>query len=333
MLYLIEIEAKKKSSKKDLTATMIRSILRCDVFRVVQDRERHLTPSTSEGAFFSIAALVLIVALSLIELMSFFSPNIRSSMFVDHHMVKTEKVHFNISFPQLPCGVIDVSVFDPNTGLTVPELAKTIVYARERILSDSWHTVLGLYEGGRAVGVEKEGCRVSGVFAIDKVPGFVYIAADGSIPPHAMPPSDHYIHSLWIGDQPLDQKHDHISPELSNALKGVSHLKEDPPHTMYQYYLQIVPTYMADTYGRTTKVGYQYTATFSKAPGPDHLQPGVYIRYSHASIGVEYRLEYQTWSHFFVHVSAIIGGIYTVMGIAASLYDQGKCTVGKLLNR
>ena len=321
-----------KSITQKVKIKMLRSVLRCDVFRVVQDRERHLTPATTEGAFFSVAAVVLIALLSLIELVSFFSPNIRSSMFVDHHMVKSEKVHFNISFPQLPCSVIVVSVFDPNTGLVVPELAQTIVFARERILTSSWHTVLGLYEGGSG-GMEKEGCRVSGVFAIDKVPGFVYIAADGSIPAHQMPPSDHYIHSLWIGDQPLDKKHDHISPELSNALQGVSHLNEDPPHTMYQYYLQIVPTYMADTYGRTTKVGYQYTATFSKARGPDHIQPGVYIRYSHASVGVEYRLEYQSWSHFFVHVSAIIGGIYTVVGIAASLYDQGKSSIASFFKR
>jgi hypothetical protein len=83
----------------------------------------------------------------------------------------------------------------------------------------------------------------------------------------------------------------------------------------------------------TTKIGYQYTATFSKAHAPDTLPPGVFFRHQHTALAVEYRYEYQTWSHYFVHVCAVIGGVYTVMGFVALLVEAGGKQLGPVLRR
>lgn len=316
---------------------MLRLAKRFDVFRILQDRERHLTPPTTEGAIVSIITLALMLILILFETSAFFQPDIRTSMFVDSNEHKKETVHFNVSFPQLPCHHMVVEVFDPQTGMTIPELSQTIRYSLSRILSDSPSIVVGEYPLNSGVipfgdhASRREGCRVAGTLHIDKVPGNFYIAGQRNMGPN-MPPSDHLIHEFWIGDERLDYVHDHIPESLANALGGVGHQKEDPAHTLYQYFLQVVPTYF-ERNGKTTKIGYQYTATFSKAMGPEHIPPGVYFRHQHAPLAVEYRYEYQTWSHFLVHVCAVIGGVYVVMGFVAGFLEIGSKKIAPVIQR
>ena len=303
---------------------MLRALLHIDVFRVVQDRERHLTPKTQEGGVASSIAIVILCLLIGNETVKFFSADIRTNMFVDKNQMQRETVHFNISFTQLACHHITVEIFDPMTGQPVPELSSTIRANRDRLKENRVSEVLGPYNPLALTGEENEGCRVSGVFSIDKVPGNFLIAARNDAL-HAQPISDHIIHEFWIGEQRLDWRHDHIAEKLVNALGGVQHIGEDPPHTLYQYYLQIVPTYLFnERVGQTTKLGYQYTATFSKAQAPAHLPPGVYFRHQHTPLAVEYVYRYITWSHFLVHLCAIVGGVYTVVGFAVPLVSAAR---------
>lgn len=318
----------------------LRHVLRCDVFRVVQDTERHLTPATTEGAIVSGIALVLMVVLCLSETIAFLKPDIRTSMFVDHNERKKERVNFNVTFTKIMCHHMVVEIFDPQTGMPVPELTQTIQARYERILGESPSIVVGEYApfsgvipAAPASSAQLEGCRVSGTFNIDKVPGNFYIAGQRYMMPNQMPVSDHIINAFWIGDERLDFKHDHIPESLANALGGVKHMHEDPPHTLYQYFLQIVPTYVVQSNGKKVKAGYQYTATFSKAHAPDTLPPGVYFRHQHTPLAVEYRFEYQTWSHFIVHLCAVVGGVFTVMGFTVGLLEAGSRTVVPAIRR
>jgi hypothetical protein len=305
-------------------------VLRCDVFRVVQDTERHLTPATTEGAIVSGIALLLMVVLCVSETIAFLKPDIRTSMFVDHNERKKERVNFDVTFTKIKCHHMVVEIFDPQTGMPVPELTQTIHSRFQRVLAESPTVVVGDYDPSTGIisSSGEEGCRVSGTFHIDKVPGNFYLAGQRYMSPDRMPVSDHIINAFWIGDDRLDFKHDHIPESLANALGGVKHLHEDPPHTLYQYFLQIVPTYVVQgSGGKKTKAGYQYTATFSKAHAPDTLPPGVYFRHQHTPLAVEYRFDYQTWSHFLVHLCAVVGGVFTVMGFTVGLLEAGTKTV------
>ena len=297
--------------------SIVKNLLRFDVFRVVQDRDRHLTPATQSGALLSVVTISLVALLTLSETFSFFSVDIRSSMFVDKNEMKLETVHFNMTFTNIHCHHLVMEAFDPQTHQPLVDQMKTVHLLKERTLKESPSVIVGEYIPAIGKSSDDEGCRVSGSIQIDKVPGNFYIAARHDVNPNVMNiVSDHIIHEFWLGDERLDFKHDHIPETMANALGGLQHRKEDPPHTLYQYFLQVVPTYFRDERtDETTKIGYQYTATFSKAHA-DNVPPGVYFRHQHTPFAIEYRFRYQSWSHFLVHVSAIVGGVYTVVGFA-----------------
>lgn len=293
-----------------------------DLFRVVQDKERHLTPQTSHGAIISSIAAATMVLLTIHELVYFFSPEVHSSLFVVQSELKTEPAHFNVSFPAIHCHHLVVEIFDPQTGQPLPDLMGSIKETRMRLLKDT--TVpIGPFLGSRG---DEEGCQISGSLLVTKVPGNFFIAARRDPPPQA-PRADHIIHELWFGEERLDKKHDNVDEDLVNALAGVTH-RGDASHTIYQYFLQIVPTYFRDE--RTddiTKVGYQYTASFSQAVA-DGLAPGLYFRHQHAPLAVEFRYRYQTWSHFLVHLSAIVGGVFTVIGFSVPAVEFAQKRFG-----
>jgi hypothetical protein len=317
---------------------MLKQALRFDVFRIVQDRERHLTPATSEGAVVSAVTIVLMALLILYETVSFFRADIRTSMTVDSNSFHKEPVNFNITFTKIPCSHMVVEIFDPQTGARIPELSNSIEVEYSRVLQESPSVVVGQYHPNMGMlnlnpTAPLEGCRMAGHFLIDKVPGNFYLAGQRNMDIRRMPPSDHIIHELWIGQTRMDLKHDHIPESLANGLGGVRHMNEDPAHTLYQYFLQIVPTYFENTNGKVQKIGYQYTATFSKAQGPESLPPGVYFRHVHTPLAVEYRWEYQSWSHFLVNICAVVGGVYTVMGFVATWLESVTKTVAPVVSR
>ncbi len=307
----------------------MKHLLRFDFFRVVQDRERHLTPATRSGAVLSTITLAAVVILVLSETISFFTVDIRSSMFVDKNEMKLETVHFNMTFTEIHCHHLVMEAFDPQTHQALLDQMQTVQLRKERTLKESPSVVLGDYVPALGTNTE-EGCRVSGSIKIDKVPGNFYIAARNDVNQDVMNVvSDHIIHEFWLGDERLDFKHDHIPEAMANALGGLQHRKEDPPHTLYQYFLQVVPTYFRDERtDETTKIGYQYTATFSKAHA-DNVPPGVYFRHQHTPFAIEYRYRYQTWSHFLVHVSAVVGGVYTVVGFGLPALDAVRHAFGR----
>jgi hypothetical protein len=269
------------------------------------------------------------ILLVLTETVAFFTVDIRTSMFVDRNEMKLETVHFNLTFTEIHCHHLVMEAFDPQTHQALVDQMLTVQLKKERTLKEAPSVILGDYNPALGRNSD-EGCRVSGSMKIDKVPGNFYIAARHDMNQQVVDVvSDHIIHEFWLGDERLDFKHDHIPESLANALGGLQHKKEDPPHTLYQYFLHVVPTYFRDEgIDETTKIGYQYTATFSKAHA-DNVPPGVYFRHQHTPFAIEYRYRYKSWSHFLVHVSAIIGGVYTVAGFVLPCVDAVRSAVAK----
>ncbi|CUI14626.1 ER-golgi intermediate compartment protein, putative [Bodo saltans] len=146
---------------------MLKQALRFDVFRIVQDRERHLTPATSEGAVVSAVTLVLMALLILYETVCFFQADIRSSMTVDSNSFHKEPVNFNITFTKIPCPHMVVEIFDPQTGARIPELSNSIEVEYSRVLQESPSVVIGQYHPNMGMlnlnpNAPLEGCRMAG---------------------------------------------------------------------------------------------------------------------------------------------------------------------------
>ena len=170
---------------------------------------------------------------------------------------------------------------------------------------------------GHGTSERNEGCRVTGTFDIDKIPGnFIFAAIRDQ---HLIQNdkgqnerTDFVIHELWFGPARLST-HD-IDNGLANALGGVSEVG-DVPQTIYQMHITIIPTVFVDGKGRVDRVGYQYTATYNHVQAD--LAPGLYFRHQHSAMSVEYKPTHQTWSHFLTNLCAIVGGVITVVGFAA----------------
>lgn len=286
---------------------MLRQLLKFDIFRVVQDRDQHLTPATSRGGYLSAVCIALITIGVLNESYLFFRSDWRSTMAVSKHALQMERVHFNITFDNFPCSAMDFEAIEATTGRVYEEQQRTAVVHKWRLVNG---VTIGKHvdveRGGGVTNENGEGCRVDGTFEIDKVPGHFTITAKHLNPPWG--PTDFTIHELWFGSHRL--AHSAIAEGLANALGGFR-AEREPPSTLYQFFLNIVPTSFED--GR---LGFQYTATHSHVQA--QLPPGLYVHHVHSPLSVMYHKSRVTWSHFLTNLCAVAGGVFTVVGFGAA---------------
>lgn len=285
---------------------MLKLALKVDFFRVVQDRDQHLTPATQRGGYLSVICVALIVLGFLNESYLYLRSDMRSTMAVSKHALAMEPVHFNVTFHNFPCYAMTVEMIDPSTARVYEEQQKTLHLRRIR-LHEAGRTPVGEYHDGEGnKGFDGEGCRLEGDFSIDKVPGnFIMTANRWNRPQQELPSTDFTIHELWFGVVRISEKD--IDEHLANALAGVSR-KGEPPQTLYQFFLSIVPTSFYD--GR---LGFQYTAIHNSVQAP--IAPGLYFRHAHSPLSVMYEPSPLTFSHYVTNLCAVIGGVFTVVGL------------------
>lgn len=305
------------SSKINSSSSLKRKLVEnLDIFRVVTDEDSHLTATTSHGGLISAVSTVLIALLILSECYDFFlrPTDFKSSMAVNRReMGKTEAVNFNVSFSQFPCGCMQFESWQATAGLRLTKQEETLEWQRTRLFLDKPDMILGTYED--SMGVERtkgEGCRVSGKFFIDKVPSNFVISCKWQDQAREPPHTDLIFHDLWFGEKRLPKNE--ISDGLANLLAG-SQRKGDPPRTVYQYFLSVVPTVVLDPSKSESNpdsrhVGFQYTATSSTVQA--FVSPGIYFAHLHSPISMKLEKRGETWSHFLVNVASISGGVYTV---------------------
>ena len=298
----------------------MQKFLAVDMFRVIQEPDRTLTQRTSRGAALTAVAAVLAFLMVSNEAYLFFRTDLRSSMAVSKCDMRMELLHFNVSFPAIPCHTVVFEALDPMSGRVFTEQQKTVEMRRTRLVKD---TTVAIGEHNEGDGVRKlEGCRVEGTCQIDKVPGNFMIAARGHTHEYGNPNFHFVIHHLWVGD--AFPPEDEIPAKLANALGGLEE-KGQPPNSVYQFFLSIVPT-VFDEGTRVEHLGFQYTATFNHVQAD--IPPGLYFRHQHSPIAVEYSHRWQTWSHFLVNLCAITGGLITCIGFVAAVMDKFAPSVG-----
>lgn len=301
-------------------------VLKVDLFRVVQDRDAHLTPASKSGAVLSTVCAFLIAVLVLNESILFFSNDLRSSMFVAENKLKKELVHFNVSFPRFPCAVMGFEAYDPSTGTHIREHEESLKMKKFRLVPGTLVTMAPYVESPASRSANSnEGCRLEGTFYIDAVPGNFLLSASRGGFGQEIPLTEFVFHSLWFGDaEKLPRVMSHapmLDTALFNTLRGQTHDEGYPPRTIYQFFLQIVPTYLK--YEKTDEIvdiWYQYTAHHSTVT-TEGVPPGIYFRHQHTPIAVEYVIPHKTWSHFLVQLCAIVGGVFTVVGFVVPAAD------------
>ena len=117
----------------------------------------------------------------------------------------------------------------------------------------------------------------------------------------------HTVNVLRFGDQ---------FPGIQSPLDGAVRDVMDT-HGMYQYYVKVVPTKYRYLSGEEVESN-QYSVTEHNrhlAPGSGRGVPGIYFYFELSPVQAVFEETKKSFSGFLVSVCAIVGGLFTVMGL------------------
>ncbi|GLD97280.1 hypothetical protein PINS_up005963 [Pythium insidiosum] len=200
-------------------------------------------------------------------------------------------------------------------------------YARKNWAMPSLHTIEQCQEAEieRVLrGEVTEGCRIKGFLLVGKVAGKVYFAPskyfrNGYLSAHDLVEAtfrafdtSHRINLLSFGD---------AYPDMKNPLEGREKKLGDAQRGSFQYFLKVVPTEYSFLSGHHIATN-QYSATehFKElTPLSEKGLPMVSFSYSFSPIMFRIEQVRKGLLQFLTSVCAIVGGIYTIMGVLDSV--------------
>lgn len=176
------------------------------------------------------------------------------------------------------------------------------------------------------------GCQLAGHLLLDRVPGNFHILARSNhhdIEPQ-MTNTSHKVNEFYVGDPTAKywiqerqrQRSSQVPKEiefnnkiipLNNNIYSTKNL-----HESYHHYIKLVATKIDGMkVGRRELVTYQMTANSQLAYYDDKVTPEAKFVYDISPIAVKYTFDRSTrrWYDYLTSVFAIIGGIFTVVGM------------------
>ena len=174
---------------------------------------------------------------------------------------------------------------------------------------------------------EHPGCQLSGHLLLDRAPGNFHIQARSNH--HDIVPSmtntSHVVHSLYIGDPmaqirirdgkanvPVDVK-GKITP-MDNNVYVTQEL-----HEAYHHYLKVISTNVDGLrVGNRDLRVYQIVENSQLAYYRNDIVPEAKFIFDLSPIAVSYRQTSRTWYDYMTSLMAIVGGIFTVVGMMES---------------
>lgn len=312
-------------------ATLLNHLKRFDVYRDVSD-----LPASTSGGIVSVLAGLLIAYLFFAELFAFMTPEITQEMFVDapmdhegqHAMLQ---INMNISMPQIPCAILSVDaqdimgshVVDVGGKLHKMRLDRTL---RPRLGADGQPLPT---EGGNPEDQLGEGCNVWGNMIVKRVPGNFHVSAHAHAHMLASFFKDkqmnvsHIIHDLSFGDVEEFRTLENavVSPLKGTARNAALDNAQAGEAKSYEYFINIVPAQYVKTNGKKYS-SYQYVANSNEVLGRYRV-PAVYFRYEISAVTVKFTQRSKALAHFLVQVCAIIGGVFTVLGLINGFVNSG----------
>jgi hypothetical protein len=299
-------------------------------FDIYRDVPKDLTEQTLIGAIVSVVCGFLVFYLFLSEFVAFLTVETVSEMYVDpdidHHNHATISIRMNFTVPRMPCAVTSVDVQDVMGSHIVDYGGKL-----HRWRTDSEGN-LKFGPNGRPLPHDSvtpiqqkgEGCNVEGHIIVKQVPGNFHVSAHahgdllGLFYDTARGETlncTHYIHHLMFGDTDELMALDAAAVAPLNGGKKVSIMEPEDqgmPRS-YEYYIKVVPTKLQKLRGEVYD-SYQFTSNSNHILGRFQL-PAIYFRYDFSPITVKFEERKNSFAHFLVQICAIIGGVFTVLGL------------------
>lgn len=298
------------------------------------------------------------VLLFLNEFSSFVKIKTSSEMLVDTNS-NSDKLTINVDIilHKIPCSIISIDAQDIMGGhtlnvhglITKTKLdasgnnigsyleAKTGENKNEVALQNSDrnsnHPRPPKYEDVKKAVLDKEGCKLEGTIQVLRVPGNFHISthAYGSIVAQLLSEGifkldlSHKINHISFGDETdLRNIKSKFDVGILNPLDGVEKI-DHTNQKLYEYYLKVVPTTFVDIEENTLSA-HQFTSNSNENINNNMIST-IFFRYDISPILIKITQYRELFFHFFIQICAIVGGMFTVMGIIDHLLY--KLTRGK----
>lgn len=179
------------------------------------------------------------------------------------------------------------------------------------------------------VDAEHPGCILSGYLLVDRTPGNFHIQARSQNQEFAahMTNASHIVNSLFIGEPAgkfmLDKKKGiKFMPEgLTDKIESMNNMAyvTRSLHESYHHYLKLISTKIEGLEIRNRQVKiFQMLGSSQLAYYRNDMIPEAKFIYDLSPIAVSYRTESRRWYDYCTSIMAIVGGVFTVVGMLES---------------
>lgn len=175
------------------------------------------------------------------------------------------------------------------------------------------------------VDAEHPGCNLAGHLLLDRTPGNFHFLARSQNQEFAahMTNVSHLVHSLTVGDAHVvglidSGRGSTVPKEVVNKIApvdGNAYITRDL-HESYHHYLKLVSTSVEGfNYGAGKVRLFQILQNSQLAYYRNDMIPEAKFIYDLSPIAVSYRTESRRWYDFCTSLMAIVGGVFTVVGM------------------
>lgn len=179
-----------------------------------------------------------------------------------------------------------------------------------------------------------EGCRLYGHLYVKRVPGnfHVHLSNPAYSMDHSLVNASHSVNELWFGEH-LDSNSASLIPSsarlqlYTHRLEGQEFTAYYKNHTYVHYIKVVTNSYIIN--GRDEPINlYKYTAHSNEYLETDDL-PSIMFRYDLSPMSVRITQSSVPFYHFVTNACAIIGGVFTVIGIIDQVIHQTARAMNK----
>jgi len=183
-----------------------------------------------------------------------------------------------------------------------------------------------------------EGCQLAGHLQVRKVPGALRLMIHSEEHDHEahLINASHLVNEFWLGD-PLtraqlrrlpEEDHRELMATNSHRLDGLPFVSKDSGHS-HVHYIKVV-TKLLKHYGNPhDTTSYKYTVHSNKFQSPKDKEPTVEFRYDLSPISIVVTQESVPWYRFMTSTCAIIGGVFTVIGLLENVIHTTSSALNK----
>lgn len=327
-----------------------------DYFRKINS---DIETSTACGGVYSIVALVLGVVLFYTEIRLYSSRELVREMTIENDMTRqTIRLNLNFTLYHSPCLSLSLCQED-DVGTHIVDVQDTIVKTRISkdgfIINEKQGAGNSNYAGSQqelddliASINNGEQCMISGHLMVNKIPGNFHISFHAK---RGLVQRLKRVNPTLYNKLKLDNKLNHLSfgdidgynkifsnlfgrelPFTFNPYDGTDYRDSENlvEQKNYNFFIKIVPNNFIDHSRNLNLAAYQFSMNNREAKLKSHDDvPAIFVNFEVSPITEVYSYKNHNFLHFLVQVCAIVGGLFSVIGILNSITNESYRIIKK----